>query len=211
MAKLIYDGSEAFSNKVTDFNSKFIPLDGASAVGCMIDIDVAVPSAVVCASATDITHGSDLFTKAHDFTTGLKVQVTTSSALPTGLSLATDYFVIVVDAGVSFKVASSYANAIAGTPVDITNNGTGNQTFTPVAISATYAVQVSPTDASLAAGKWANVASPTAITADTTVMPVTAANQLGVLGFKYMRYAFTITAGRINATVYTHAHSDAES
>lgn len=208
MARLIYDGSESFSNQVTDFNSTFIGVDGASAVGTQLYIDVAVPSAVVCASATDITNGSDLFTKAHDFTTGLKVQVTTSSALPSGLSLATDYYVIVISAGASFKVASSYANAIAGTPVDITTNGTGNQTFTPVAISATYAVQVSANDASLAAGRWANIATATAITADTTVMPVTAANQLGLLGYKYMRYAFTITAGRLNVSAYTHAHSD---
>ncbi len=49
-------------------------------------------------------------------------------ALPTGLAAATDYWLIVVDAN-TVKFASSYANAIAGTPVDITAAGSGTHTM----------------------------------------------------------------------------------
>lgn len=49
-------------------------------------------------------------------------------ALPTGLAAATDYWLIVVDAN-TVKFASSYANALAGTPVDITAAGSGTHTM----------------------------------------------------------------------------------
>jgi hypothetical protein len=47
--------------------------------------------------------------------------------LPSGLLAATDYWAIRVDAN-TFKLASSLANALAGTAIDITTNGTGTQT-----------------------------------------------------------------------------------
>jgi len=49
-------------------------------------------------------------------------------ALPTGLSAATDYWLIVVDAN-TVKFASSQANALAGTAVDITAAGSGTHTM----------------------------------------------------------------------------------
>ena len=62
-------------------------------------------------------------------------QWTTSAAdLPAGLSLATDYWVIKVSDTV-IKVATSEANARAGTAVDITDAGTGTHTFTCLKIA----------------------------------------------------------------------------
>jgi hypothetical protein len=58
---------------------------------------------------------------AHGFPTGFKVALTGTN-LPTGLS-ATNYWVIRVDAN-TIKLASSLANATAGTEVDITGAGT---------------------------------------------------------------------------------------
>ena len=55
-----------------------------------------------------------------------RVQFTTSGTLPTGLSTATNYFVIkLTDSTIS--VATSYANAVAGTVVSVTS-GTGSGT-----------------------------------------------------------------------------------
>ncbi len=71
---------------------------------------------------------------AHGLISGILGEMTTSSALPTGLSTSTDYWVIVIDAN-TFTLASSLANSQAGTRIQFTDNGTGNQTFTPEAIS----------------------------------------------------------------------------
>lgn len=53
-----------------------------------------------------------------------RVQVTTTTTLPAGLSAATDYFVIKLT-DTTCRLATSYANAVAGTYIDITNTGTG--------------------------------------------------------------------------------------
>jgi hypothetical protein len=57
-----------------------------------------------------------------------RVQLTTTTTLPAGLSLATDYYVIKVS-DTTCKFATSYANAVAGTAVDITSAGTGTHTI----------------------------------------------------------------------------------
>jgi len=87
--------------------------------------------AKVFASATDIANATNTFTSAnHGYATGLVGQWTTDNALPTGISAVTNYFVIRIGQD-TFKVATSYANAIAGTVNGISDDGTGNQTFTP--------------------------------------------------------------------------------
>ena len=50
-------------------------------------------------------------------------------ALPAGLSVSTNYWVATVDTVNTFQVASSLANALAGTQIDLTTNGTGTQTI----------------------------------------------------------------------------------
>lgn len=57
-----------------------------------------------------------------------RVRFTTTVTLPTGISLATDYYVIKLT-DTTCKLASSYANAVAGTPISITT-GTGSGTHT---------------------------------------------------------------------------------
>jgi hypothetical protein len=57
-----------------------------------------------------------------------RVQFTTTTTLPAGLSLATDYYIIKLT-DTTCKVATSYANAVAGTAVDITSTGTGTHTM----------------------------------------------------------------------------------
>lgn len=65
---------------------------------------------------------------AHGITLGAALDFLTTGTLPTGLALATTYYAIPVDDD-NIKVASSLANAEAGTPVSITT-GTGTGTHT---------------------------------------------------------------------------------
>jgi len=69
-----------------------------------------------------------LLTYANDFNTLTKVRFTNSGgALPTGLSTLTDYYLVRVSATTA-RVATSLANAIAGTVVAFTDAGTGTHT-----------------------------------------------------------------------------------
>jgi hypothetical protein len=70
-----------------------------------------------------------LLTYAQDWQNFTKVQFTTTTTLPTGLSLATDYWLVRVSATTA-RVATSFANAIAGTVIAFTNAGTGTHTLT---------------------------------------------------------------------------------
>lgn len=83
--------------------------------------------ATVTASATDTlttaSTGSNIASNLFPYT---RVRFTTTGALPTGLSAATDYYVIKLTDS-TIKVASSYANAVAGTAVSIVN-GSGSGT-----------------------------------------------------------------------------------
>lgn len=65
---------------------------------------------------------------AHGLSTGSCVELTTTGTLPTNLSPNTNYYVIYVDAD-SFRLATSAANAIAGTAID-TTAGTQSGTHT---------------------------------------------------------------------------------
>jgi hypothetical protein len=86
--------------------------------------------ATVTATATDtlttISVGSNSAINLFPFT---RVRFTTSGVLPTGLAVATDYFVIKLTDN-TIKLASSYANAVAGTAISIINgSGSGTNTL----------------------------------------------------------------------------------
>lgn len=101
------------------------------------------PSAVEFEDS-DVATGTEYITDVgHGLFTGLKGQLTTTGTLPTGLATSTDYWVIKIDDD-TFQLASSLANAQAGTAVDITAaSGGGTHTFTPTAIAGTIKLQYS--------------------------------------------------------------------
>lgn len=70
-----------------------------------------------------------LLTFTNDFASGTKVRFTTTTTLPTGLALATDYWLVRVSATTA-RVATSYANYVAGTVIAYTDAGTGTHTLT---------------------------------------------------------------------------------
>ena len=73
---------------------------------------------------------SDICTMAgHGYTTGNgPVQATTTTTLPAGLALTTNYWIIRLSSS-TFSLATTLALAQAGTAVDVTDTGTGTHTI----------------------------------------------------------------------------------
>jgi hypothetical protein len=91
-------------------------------------------TALTFTSAADVDITLDTVHIAnHGLKVGDVVNMTTSTTLPTGFAVDTAYYIIVVD-GSTVAFATSRANAIAGTKINITGVGSGTQTITPNAI-----------------------------------------------------------------------------
>lgn len=89
---------------------------------------------------------------AHGLALGNSVTFTTSGALPTGLTASTLYWVIPIDAN-TFSVATTPANAIAGTAIVTTGSQSGTQTATgPKALTTGNPFSIGFLN--LAAGDW---------------------------------------------------------
>ncbi len=173
----------AASNNVSDI----INLIGFNNFSIGLNIDVNTPAAGVFTAAI-----TDILTKtAHGLYTGAKVQFTTTTTLPAGLSLATDYFVIRLDAN-TFKVADTLAHAIAGTNIiDITDTGTGTHTVTATALAgAGYTLQGSNDQID-----WFTEVAQVSITVD-ALAAVAETTHIAV--FKYYRLYYAITAGMMS-------------
>jgi hypothetical protein len=80
--------------------------------------------------------GTDLLTVATQYYTGQKCRVSTTTTLPDPLAAATDYWIIAVSA-TTIKLATSLANAIAGTAIDLTDAGTGTHTLELLSVVGT--------------------------------------------------------------------------
>lgn len=92
------------------------------------DIEIPLPLTDVTVSA--VANASETFTAvAHGMATGDGPYRLTNSGggLPAGTAVDTNYWIIKLTAD-TFRLASSYANAIALTPVAITTDGTGTHT-----------------------------------------------------------------------------------
>lgn len=76
--------------------------------------------------------GNRVSIPSHNFQTGLAVQVGTTNQLPSPLVSNTTYYIIRVSANL-ISFASSYANALAGTAITLTDptDAAGTQTITP--------------------------------------------------------------------------------
>lgn len=156
------------------------------------------------ASTVNVTANTISIT-AHGLTTGLKGQLTSTGTLPAGLTTATDYFVISVDAN-TIKLASSLANALVPTAIDITDQGTNaaTHTFTPTAVagglvgiqkSNNYDPSSNPT------GTWEFVSS--AVTADGSVWIKEVDPD-----YTWARTAISLTAGSMSVTSYVVLKED---
>jgi hypothetical protein len=80
-------------------------------------------------ASTDIITFTSTANIPSNLLTGTRCRLTTTTTLPAGLATATDYYYIRVTDSTG-KFATSYANAIAGTAINITDAGTGTHTMT---------------------------------------------------------------------------------
>lgn len=82
-------------------------------------------------ASTDVNTGTDQIavTANSELITGRKVQVANPGTLPTGIAAATNYYVIVIDS-THIQLATTLANAVLGTAIDITAQGSGTNTAT---------------------------------------------------------------------------------
>ena len=89
----------------------------------------ALTNTLVAFSTFTADAGTDLLTHTNINLLNLsQVQVSTTTTLPAGLAAATNYFVIKVT-DTTCRLATSYANAVANTFIDITTAGSGVQTI----------------------------------------------------------------------------------
>lgn len=79
--------------------------------------------------STEVSTASDLITTStnHNLTQGQAVTLTTSGGLPTGVAVSTVYYLI-VPSPTTFGFATTYANSLAGTLINLTTAGTGKST-----------------------------------------------------------------------------------
>ncbi len=87
------------------------------------------------APATSVDTRTDVLAiPSHGHKTGSKVKYTAGGDAVGGLSNGSTYFVIASNSN-TLKLATTLANALAGTAIDLTSRGTGTQTLTPVLVT----------------------------------------------------------------------------
>lgn len=164
-------------------------------------ITAANPAAFTFVDADVHVANNTIAETAHGLTTGVKIALTNSGgALPAGTS-ATDYYVIVVSSSL-IKLATSQANALAGTAVDITAAaGGGTHTITPnTTIAGTVKYQES-NEPDTVTKVWVDTAdTPVAFTGTTNIL-----SDFVDVAAKRMRTVITVTSGTVTATVRASA------
>ncbi|MGE3681953.1 MAG: packaged DNA stabilization protein [Bdellovibrionales bacterium] len=107
---------------------------------------VAFSNVEIAQTADDVDTSTDVITKtAHGLVTGLKVRVTTIGTLPAPLAVDTDYYVIRVDDD-NFQLASSLANAVSSTQINITDTGGSTMTVRPQIASTVTGIKFTDID-----------------------------------------------------------------
>jgi len=94
-------------------------------------VGVGTGSFVTNFAPADIDTGTEIITIPFDLTlyTATSVVFTTSGVAPTGLTASTTYYIIRLS-NTTIQLASSRANAISGTAINITATGSGTHTIT---------------------------------------------------------------------------------
>jgi len=132
---VLMDGSDITGSALAALTGK-TKLPDARGASLKMKIDIA-PIEFVPA---DVNAGADTITLVgHPYRTGMKAEFSTTGTIPGGLftrtqngpvitSIINQYYIIVINDN-TIKVATTFANAIAGTAVDITAAGAGTHTI----------------------------------------------------------------------------------
>lgn len=116
-----------FDNDPADIDEAYTQ---AAATACDVRISASV-QAHSQAFTVDAATNEIIFAADELYGVGDGVRVSSSGTLPGGLAAATSYYVIRGDFGLKrYKLATTVANAYAGTAIDITSAGSGTHTCT---------------------------------------------------------------------------------
>ncbi len=180
---------------IAETTSYTIDLEKASSASVQAVYSDSAPAAKNFADGDVSVADNTITIAAHGYITGTKVAASTSGGLPGGLS-ATNYWVIKSDS-TTIKLASSLANATAGTAVDITSAaGGGTHTLTPATSSGNVCKLQEGNDSS----NWTDVSGATVTIATSSGNAVW--NYSG--SSRYLRVLYTPSAGQVNLAVYTN-------
>ena len=106
----------------------FLACDGSAISRTTYAALYAAITAVKGAFTVTIATPGVVTLSSHGLITGDEVELTTTGALPTGLSANTNYWVVKVDAN-TFNLATSLANAFAGTKIATSGSQSGTHTL----------------------------------------------------------------------------------
>jgi len=151
--------------------------------------------------AGDVNIFTDQLTvTAHGYSTGVKGQFTTTGTLPGGISAATDYWIIKVDDD-TFSIATSLANAEAGTVELINSTGSGTHTFTPTAFGGAVLKLQSSNDGS----NFIDLPS------CQVTLSASGCSLFNVVepAYRHLRFAFIPDAGAVDLKVILNGHDSA--
>lgn len=126
--KVILNAS-AFSSAATTMPATLMLVDILGFIRVTTVTTTTAQSTVVSNTFTASSSSGLLLTYTNNWQNYQKVRFTTTTTLPTGLTAGTDYWLVRVSATTAL-VATSYANAIAGTVIAFTDAGTGTHTLT---------------------------------------------------------------------------------
>jgi len=144
--------------------------------------------------ASSVTVAADTFIEvAHGAKTGLKVVLSTDTTAPSGTTAGNTYYVIKTDDD-SFQIASSSANAAAGTALPIYDQGVGIHTFTPDSLAGA-SIKLQATTG-VAGDSWYDIPdSETSITGDSA-----ASFNVREQFYTKIRAYITLTAGQLDVS-----------
>lgn len=106
----------------------YLACNGAAVSRTTYDVLYAAITANLGAFTVSIASPGEVTLNAHGLSTGSCVELTTTGALPTGLAVNTNYYAIYVNANV-IRLATSAANAIAGTAINTSGSQSGTHTL----------------------------------------------------------------------------------
>lgn len=195
MLKTIQQTTQVLNTITAPATGVAVALDRVKLFSAQVNLIVNTNAAGTFAAASLASNHVTITT--HGYTTGLIGQLTSAGSLPTGLSLSTNYYIIVVDAN-TVKFASTLANAQAGTAITL-SGGSGNSTFTPTALAtATVGLQKSNDGVS-----WSAEGSTQSVTASGTFW-LESKDPTG----EYLQVAYSLASGSFSAStiVKTKGH-----
>lgn len=138
---------------------------------------------------------SEVTIPTHGYSTGLKVQLTTTGTLPDPLTTATDYFIIVVDAN-TIQFAETEQDAEDGVAIELTDTGADGSvnTVTAVALAGASVTFQKSNDGET----WIDIEAATSISADGSVLL-----QQPNVSYRYFKAVKGLTSGIFNLKCLT--------